>query len=109
MRSGVPTRPSRAGSSPAQRIKTRTACSTSVWLGRDGRSGVAERGSAADKEGAKLRGMSALSFMTEAGCPPEADANVPRARAVMRSVQADRLVRTVQRKGRDADPKTLAG
>src|SRR6266436_8151961 len=101
MRSGVPSSPSRAGSSPAQRINVRTASSASSRVGRRTETGCPESGLCRDKDGATAydigfsRGLRICARKPRAPTP--------------RSVEPDRLMRAVERKGRDPDPEAVTG
>src|ERR1700746_2377738 len=97
MRSGVPSSPSRPGSSPAQRIKVRTASSASSRVGRRTAIGCrvrvsgAKRGEATTcdiKFSQKIRAVSGLLGSW--------------------SVEPDRLMWTIERKGRYPNPEAFA-
>src|SRR5215472_16482679 len=95
MRSGVPSRPSRSGSSPAQRINVRTASSASFRVGRRERDSGAEMGGAIICDINFPLGCWAVSA-------PEPDGSR------RRSVEPNRLMRAVEREGWDPNPEALA-
>src|ERR1700737_916912 len=99
MRSGVPTSPSRAGSSPAQRINVRTASSASSRVGRRTETGCRESGRGRDKDGATACDIGFSRGFTDMRAEPWAPAR--------RSVEPDRLVWAVEREGGDPDPEAV--
>src|SRR6516162_5584944 len=99
IRSGVPSSPSRCGSSPAHRIKVRTASSASSRVGRRTATGCRERCTGAKTGGAATCDINfslAVSRCAGGLLPPS------------RSVEPDRLMRAVEREGWNLDPEAVA-
>src|SRR5215469_6629104 len=98
MRSGVPSSPSRSGSSPAQRIKVRTASSASARVGRRTRFTTRERGFGAANGGATTCDILVLSK----------SGGSPRSGLAPQSVEPDLLMRAVERKSGNLNREAFA-
>src|SRR6516225_819860 len=101
-RSGVPSSPSRLGSSPAQRISVRIASMACSRVGRCTAAGGSGRRSDKETEEARARGINIL-FLVER-CAPGETGSLPG----RRSVEANRLVGAIEREGRNANGEAVA-